>query len=98
MRKLRLLRASGVRLQISRRVNSRMKSRKDILGVEVQGEPWSPARTHSDVAQARRVGLGSRGARPREGPDWGGGGSPELPILHLDSELFPFIRVHVVPL
>lgn len=32
LRNLWLLSVSGVRLQISRRVNSRMKSRKDILG------------------------------------------------------------------
>lgn len=43
-------------------------------------------------------GFGGGVQGPKKGRTEEGGCSPELPILHLDPELLPFIRVHIVPL
>ena len=43
------------------------------------------------------LGAGAPGPK-RDQTKEGGGRSPELSILHLDPELLPLVRVHVVPL
>lgn len=42
--------------------------------------------------------LGAGAPGPERDQTKGGGRSPELSILHLDPELLPLVRVHVVPL